>query len=771
MADDVVITLSGEAGALIASLKQAADQFTMLRQTMAAGADAAKLFGQTFAEQAQAWLQSSDSMDIFRAKLQYLNEEMALTGEQESLATQAIRDYTDQLAMARQAMSLISDAQEVLGADFAQQSQDWLAAATSADDYAARLAYVREQIAYTQDQMATQNADSQSAMGMLGMLGSFTGGGLSGIVNGLDAAGVLGDLGGPLGALAGGIDGVIGGMGQFVMQSASFVGAMAAWTIIQDVTSWVQQLSSELFNLNVQTEKAYTGWQYLFGGPNNGGKAAATNMMQWTSQYSMGIPFTRQDLMGAITTLSTVGLSPAQIEQFMPTLSDIAATYGSASYGGQGVNLQQAANAIRMLSEGGQSRLLKYDLNINPQELIQYGLKATSTSTGVHITDMNSVFTSLENFAKAKGVSGASGGIVNSTWWGGYSSLVDNIQNTLLNLGGTNLDGTIRKGSFFASIKADLDNLLQWFTDHQGQLQAWSDEVSTVFGKLTGGAGNLTGVFTGFWQGLTSSGVGQTILADVNAAVRWMANPDNQHMLEELGIILGQGIGQSLTGIVDAFSSINTTGAAFLQRMRPQDLALISDAFALISYSVQAAADALSYLSLETLDFVHLSEDVGSGNWSALSGDMKQIFADRASFNSEMQAAWSTATSQDAQMQIAFQQWMMQNPTPPALTRHIRDQHTINDHSGQAAAAAVNTVVNHAHTAHMAQSILDEFAQGLLHAAGRMGDVGQQVAQVIGDAITQHVAEQFRIQGIANQSHMTNMPGGWRAFGVVGAGF
>lgn len=556
MADeDVVIRLSGDAGALIASIQQATDRFDMLRQTLSTTSDAAKLFGQTFAQQAQAWLDVGDGVKLYQTKLDYLNSQMALTREQQELSTQSIRDYGTQLSMARDAMNLFSDAQKVMGDGFAMQSQQWLMAATSADDYAARLSAVREQVSLTQDQMRISASTTGNLGGMLGALGGGEGGGglgsTSGMLGMLTSTGLLADAG-PWGAIASaaenmpgplswwndlssGISGAASALGGFLAQSASFVVAMAGWTILQDAIGWVQQLSEELFNLQVQTQKADVGWSYLFGGPNAGGTAKAQSMMQWSSKFSMNIPFTRQDLMGAITTLSTVGLSPEQIQQFMPTLSDIAATYGSASYGGQGVNLQQAANAIRMLAEGGQSRLLKYDLNINPQELIPYGLQATATSTGVHITDMNSVFTSLERFAQAKGVAGASGGIVGSTWWGGYSSLLDNIQNFLLNMGGTNLNGTIRPGSFFASLQTDLDNLLHWFSSHQDQLQKFSDIASHLLGDVVNAGGGMLAELAQWFDKLGGVGAIESAITNIDTTVReWFgldtgAETDKKH--------------------------------------------------------------------------------------------------------------------------------------------------------------------------------------------------------------------------------------------------
>lgn len=406
------------------------------------------------------------------------------------------------------------------------------------------------------DEMSAQSESTGFAMSGLGAAFASSGDHLSGMVE------TVGQGGGILQQFDGVIDGATDGIMRMAEQAVSFISAMAGWAIIQQVISWVQQLADELFNLQVTTQRLDTGWQYLLaGGPQNGGIAASQAMMNWTSQFSLGIPFTRQDLMSSVTTLATTGLNTNQIEQFMPYLSDIAATYGSAAYGGQGVNLQQAANAVRMAVDGI-SRMLKYDLNITPEELIPYGLQATGSGTALHITDPNSLYRALENFAQAKGVAGASGNIVQSTWWGGWSSLQDQMQNFLLQVGGTNLNGTVNPGGFFGTLQSALDGLLNWFTSHHDQITGFASTLSQIAGGVTSVASSALSELIGWIDRLGSSSWTD------NGLLGWLTGSGRQAHTQGLsgssGLSIIQDTAQQLqndfTTISDVLSSVFGTG-------------------------------------------------------------------------------------------------------------------------------------------------------------------------------------------------------------------
>jgi hypothetical protein len=337
------------------------------------------------------------------------------------------------------------------------------------------------------------------------------------------------------------------------------------------------------FQLNETTEKTRAGWGYLFGGGGKlvGGqvqdpKGVAQQMMLWSSRESMNVPFTRQDMMSAMTQLGLVPkdrtsgahLSAAEIEHYLPIISDIAATYGATAYQGRGVTLQQAAYAVRMSAEG-MARMIKMDLNINPEELIRYGLKATGSGMAVHITDPSTLLPALENFARAKGISGgvndvggASMMMETGTFSGAWSSFVDRLQNFGLMVGGTDLAGNIRQGSLFGRVKSDLNTVSGWMDAHGADIGKLAD---TVQGAMGGGVTVLGGVLGGVFQGMSQSGAGNTILDDLGRFSAFLRDPQTQDALrnfgDELGHVVGPALQTASKAVSGFFSGFGNSGA------------------------------------------------------------------------------------------------------------------------------------------------------------------------------------------------------------------
>lgn len=264
------------------------------------------------------------------------------------------------------------------------------------------------------------------------------------------------------------------------------------------VINAVQNMTEQMFQLNVQTEKNVYAWQYLFGGTQN-----AANLAQWTSQFSMNVPFTRQDLMGAVSTLGTK-FDMQQVEQYMPILADLASTVGATAFGGQGVTLSQAAYALTDFMMG-RSMPFKYEFHIDPRDLVKYGLDATVNSTGgVHINDLSTLFPALQRYDLAHGYAGAAQGTAQNTWWGEWSSFVDRLQNFGLQAGGTDLNGNVRKGSFFGELKSALDDISKWMDAHTDQIKQLADIISQDLAGAFKTAADWAGQF---FQGLQQSGL------------------------------------------------------------------------------------------------------------------------------------------------------------------------------------------------------------------------------------------------------------------------
>ena len=139
-------------------------------------------------------------------------------------------------------------------------------------------------------------------------------------------------MAGLFGGLGDAIEGAAGKMMGFIQQAGSMVAGLISFSVLNDVIQEVQGFTDALIQLNIQTEKNQFAWQYLYGGGNNPrGAAIAQGMADWTKKFSMQIPYTRQDLLNAITNLAPMGLSAQGLEHFMPTIADLAVTVRPAT--------------------------------------------------------------------------------------------------------------------------------------------------------------------------------------------------------------------------------------------------------------------------------------------------------------------------------------------------------------------------------------------------------------------------------------------------------
>lgn len=581
--DSTTLIIGGNSAGLQQAANDASAATQRMEGTMRTASETARTLAASLADMsAQARLSGTQNTGLsatlqdLRANLNAQGEAQTASADASNVARDALTALTDAYKLATDRVNVLADAQKLGGDATATQAKAYLDAATSLDDYKARLEALSAQMDYAR---ASQDEMSSSAGGM-----SFS---LSGVTSALE------DAAGPFGPLIGLLGQTVGQIGQFITQGVTLVATLATWTILQDATEWVHNLAEELFNLNVQTEKAVNGWQYLFGRGNlAAGKQDATSLASWSATESMNIPFTRQDLISSISSLGAK-LNTQQVESFLPTIADIASTLGATAYGGQGVTLQQASRAIIMAMEG-QTRMLKTDLNIDPRELIQYGLDATQTSMGVSIKDPMTLITALENFAKARGLGGAAKEQATSTWWGEWSSFQDRIQNFLLNMGGTDLSGNIRKGSLFSTLKTDLTGIANWLDAHNAQLTQIGDILGGTVASGLKAAGDAA---EGLGEGLKKSGIGPDLLkmfqglssalGDPKKLADWKKDFENLgeglgnagkkvgDFLGELGHLkdlLGKIVGPLLGPLKGSFDQLKASITEFTKGMNPQEI-------------------------------------------------------------------------------------------------------------------------------------------------------------------------------------------------------
>lgn len=496
-------------------------------------------------------------------------------------AGNAMQQAAQQFDQLTQAVKYLQQAQQALGASQAQGDAEFLNQATSAQDYADRLKLLQSSLGlYNAQQQATGAQAEQTGASLNNNLFGRTTSWLISFNQLMDAGrnfiGILQQVGSVAGSLTNtftfGLPSAIGASLDALMQLPT----QALGMLEQYGVPLGPQGIAASFDLNKTTEKTRVGWGYLFGG---GGKlqtsgplagqivdpsGTAQQMMQWSSQESMNVPFTRQDMMAAMTSLGMVSrdkngnhLTASQVEQYLPVLSDIAATYGSSAYGGQGVNLTQAAQAVRMASEGS-ARMLKWDLNINPDELLKYGLNATGSGMGLHINDPSTLMPALEAFAKAHGVLGASATMESGTFSGEWSSFVDRLQNFGLQAGGTNLDGTIRQGSMFSNLKNDLNDVSGWMSQNADKVSKLADTVAPLMGA---GVSMGTSVLGGVFQGMSTGGVGNELIDGLTKFGQFINSPETRNNLNMIGVVFGQMVGP-------AFKDIGSGVQAFAEGMQ-----------------------------------------------------------------------------------------------------------------------------------------------------------------------------------------------------------
>lgn len=329
------------------------------------------------------------------------------------------------------------------------------------------------------------------------------------------------------------------------------------------VTSTMQTAFAEsAFQLNETTEKNFANWEFLWGGPNRGGGNIAQQLVQWTKQASLVMPYTRQDLMAAVTTLSAMpNQTPAGIEKDLQLLSDVASTQGRP-----GLTLQWAAMAA-MRGSQGYSRMLLMDLNISKTQLAQFGYNEKDDTT---------FFPALEKYEKWKGEYGASATISTQTFWGAQTSFTDRIQNFLLSAGGWNnnassIQGDVRKGSLFGVLKNDLMSVSAWMDANGPTLDKLANLADKLFGGVMGGA---TTAFGALFTSLQNSGIARDFFTGADNFGTWLNSPDTQHNLAMFGDVIGnivapglRDIGTSAAALWQGFSG-SGIGQDVLQTLR-----------------------------------------------------------------------------------------------------------------------------------------------------------------------------------------------------------
>lgn len=618
---------------------------------------------------------------------------------------------------------------------------------------------------------------------------------------------------------------MLGGMGQLIVTAGLFVAAMAAWNILQDVSGWIQNVIQQMFQLDEQTQKTVNSWQFLFAeqGVKGSGLRNAQNLAGWAYNESPKLPFTAMDLRGAISELGTasgsssstglgayLGMSPAQIEEFMPVLADIASTLGASANQGQGTTLMQAANAYRMALMG-RTMELKTQLNLPPQLLMQYGLKGKMNSQGmVHITDPASLMTAMINLARARGLIGAAGEQETNTFWGAYSSFQDYLQNALQTMGGINpATGAVTPGSMFGDLQNLLINANTMLA--QGQIGGTSSPIAqlvgvggNILGGLTGGGGSFLGGFLGGMSGQGTSVIGD-LFDKIKEFGAWLSSSDVQAKIHELGKNFGEFMGQALKlaqgampDLIHAFQDLAKAAGAWWNSFTPAQQASLKNFLALI---IESGAGIVEFIA-HIIDGVAAMQkfSTGIGQWIMnLLPNMKKwgedliqnlidgILSKLPSFGGLINNIGNAISSKlhfskpDEGPLADADQWMpdmihlfastMQRELPvlenASLQAAQRMAHAFNGVGGFGGAF---TSVNGKAPYDQGQTFVDQFSNG---AISRITTTSSPLGQMFSNLLTEvanQVIQNALIEFNRSVQSAAKVPGGVRIFGSTGSG-
>lgn len=495
MGDDVVIGIGGDSGGAIAATEEAAAGLGGLQTAFIATAGAADDTNTALAGLSSAMAGSTSGATQLQTALAGTQEAATGVGGAQLTATDALNQMTAAMQLQHDTNVTLQDAVDTLGASYADQAAAFLGAASSADDYSARLGFLQAQI-----QLATDAQDEMNAT----------------MAEGGGAAGFLGDA----------FDGLTGMVTQAV---ATFGGMLILQTVIglfQDASNAVSDFAQQMFQLNETVQQDQTSWNYLEGGGATGA-SLSQQLMTWTKTASMSMPYTRQDMLSAMTNMLTMpggGMNNSQIEQYLPMLADIGATRAP------GASLTDITNAI-VDAEAGRSMRLRYDLHIDPSELAQYGLDVK----GNKIENPSQLLPALAKWAAANGYSGAAAGISTSTWWGEWSSFMDRIQNFELSAG----------NSLFHQLQGDLTAIAAFWDAHQGDMNGLADMLSKLFGVGVTDTGQF---LLALVQGMIGVGTNTAFMGFITAVEKWLSDPNLQAYYKGLGDVLGAILGFATNG-------------------------------------------------------------------------------------------------------------------------------------------------------------------------------------------------------------------------------
>ena len=584
-------------------------------------------------------------------------------------------DVTFSIGGTSNAQPVITSTMEAL-MQMAEQSK--VAAAQLAESFS------KSSAMFAQQQEAIRNYASQ--LGMVGVkqeelatqTASAGPGGLMGALGGLWQGFQQGA--GAVGGFAEKILGAINPLQLFHSNVMRLAEVMMLWRAFEYGTRMIQDFIGAIAQLPVTMERTEMAWTYMFG-MQVPGIAAMTNPQQqfaaaqgvsrnlaaWSAQYSYNIPYTRQDMLSSMSSLGAMGLSSQGVEHYLPVIADLASTVGTNLFG-QPVDLSMASYAVLDASMG-LSRMLRTQLRIPPENLVQYGYDANNPSTLLPALEKYSIAQHRTVYnAKGQDV-GAAERMATSTWFGASSSWADRWQNFALDIGGYPAfgpdAGALRAGSPFDVARQGLISLNTFWDAHQSELNKLASFLSQTLGQ---GLKDVGQDALAFAHGVQGSGFPRMLGDMFQSLSHFLSDPHAQANIQQVFTTIGTTVGNlaadlqpKVDAITKAFSEIQKGWSDLTTSLTPtnkSDAKAIGDTFGkwlddLIVQFGKVFREKEHMLG----DLARFMSDLQNGNWGAVGQDLKNLGADYggdlaavggavanqqmgADFTSRVQQAW-----------------------------------------------------------------------------------------------------------------------------------
>jgi hypothetical protein len=368
------------------------------------------------------------------------------------------------------------------------------------------------------------------------------------------ALGELGAKAGEAGKGIGGFGGILGevggGMGEFIGGLGEMFKMMAEWEIINKAAEWTKDLFTSMIDLNSEQQQMQIKLTAL-----TGSSGAAQKLLDWTNKFSLQIPYTRQDLMGFVTSLEAMGINA---QQAAPPLIDLSALMGQ--------DLPTAGQALLDVMTEDRWTMWNRDMKVNKADLEKFGLDVKDGAAGIQST----MIPALERWEKAHKAVGFAQKATFGTWSGLLNNILD-VWQRFEQVAGKPLFGVLQK---------ELSQFANWILTHQAEVQHFAEILGNGLANAVKTVANfissdlIPGLqkISSWWNGQGNSAfsgmeniIKTTFLQAWQAILIFINNVESRlgpalHNLQALWDLIWPGLATTLQGVWNVIQGIVRLG-------------------------------------------------------------------------------------------------------------------------------------------------------------------------------------------------------------------